>query len=101
MTIIEATFNVSAVADTLKRTDIELVALFVINIPAMMVYHNVAARELVCVVTEMTTQRDQYPPGYCSHLVYSDVVFDPKHRKFLATKNGKCGPHLASDIKIL
>lgn len=48
-----------------------------------------SARELVCVVTEMTTQRDQYPPGYCSHLVYSDVVFDPKHRKFLATKNDK------------
>ncbi|XP_040071594.2 uncharacterized protein LOC120844060 [Ixodes scapularis] len=37
----------------------------------------------------MTTQQDQYPKSYCTHLVYSDVVFDPKHRKFLSTKNDK------------
>lgn len=37
----------------------------------------------------MTTQEDQYPAAYCTHLIYSDVVFDPKHRKFLATKNGE------------
>lgn len=48
-----------------------------------------SARELVCVVTEMTTQQDQYPSSYCTHLIYSDVVYDPKHRKFLATKNDK------------
>lgn len=48
-----------------------------------------SARELVCVVTEMTTQQDQYPNAYCTHLIYSDVVYDPKHRKFLATKNDK------------
>lgn len=48
-----------------------------------------SARDLVCVVTEMTTQEDQYPAAYCTHLIYSDVVFDPKHRKFLATKNDK------------
>ncbi|XP_077485776.1 chitinase-3-like protein 1 [Amblyomma americanum] len=47
------------------------------------------ARELVCVVTEMTTQQDQYPNAYCTHLIYADVVYDPKHRKFLATKNDK------------
>ncbi|XP_050028324.2 chitinase-3-like protein 1 [Dermacentor andersoni] len=51
--------------------------------------HRSSARELVCIVTEMTTQQDQYPTGYCTHLVYSDVVYDPKHRKFLATKNDK------------
>lgn len=48
-----------------------------------------SARELVCIVTEMTTQLDQYPNAYCTHLIYSDVVYDPKHRKFLATKNDK------------
>ncbi|XP_064489252.1 uncharacterized protein LOC135401048 [Ornithodoros turicata] len=48
-----------------------------------------SARELICVVTEMTTQQDQYPGSYCTHLIYSDVVYDPKHRKFLATKNDK------------
>ncbi|XP_077540189.1 uncharacterized protein LOC144152681 [Haemaphysalis longicornis] len=48
-----------------------------------------SARELVCIVTEMTTQIDQYPNAYCTHLIYSDVVYDPKHRKFLATKNDK------------
>ncbi|KAH7946654.1 hypothetical protein HPB52_002833 [Rhipicephalus sanguineus] len=37
----------------------------------------------------MTTQQDQYPKSYCTHLIYSDVVYDPKHRKFLATKNDK------------
>ncbi|KAL3174970.1 hypothetical protein MRX96_010992 [Rhipicephalus microplus] len=37
----------------------------------------------------MTTQQDQYPTSYCTHLIYSDVVYDPKHRKFLATKNDK------------
>lgn len=51
--------------------------------------HRSSARELVCIVTEMTTQQDQYPKSYCTHLIYSDVVYDPKHRKFLATKNDK------------